>query len=186
MYAFIFISHLLGPGTEFGCRPGFGTFPRAEGFSDWCLPWGSSCMCMWCFSEAMNQQFNYALFRKFSHHIVPGKVFPLFYLYISKNAWTLKWFLSNLFFQSHPPFSLSPLKWKHPSNLFGCIPLWAIEIGHVEVTLQTGLGLLIFSGSGASWLDFNCAKKFSIPLWYLGKEKKLKVMSSYSKHIVMI
>lgn len=37
---------LLGPGREFGCRPGFGIFPRAEGFSDWCVRWGSSCMCV--------------------------------------------------------------------------------------------------------------------------------------------
>lgn len=36
----------LGPGREFGCRPGFGIFPRAEGFSHWCVQWGSSCMCV--------------------------------------------------------------------------------------------------------------------------------------------
>jgi len=39
-------------------------------------------MCVECFSQAMNQQFNYALFRKFSHHIAPGKVLPLlFYVF---------------------------------------------------------------------------------------------------------
>lgn len=43
----------------------------------------------------MNQQFNYALFRNFSHHIALGKVSPLLYLYISKNAQTLKGSLPN-------------------------------------------------------------------------------------------
>lgn len=32
--AFIFVSCLLDVGAEFGCRPGFGILPRAEGFSD--------------------------------------------------------------------------------------------------------------------------------------------------------
>lgn len=184
MYALIFISRLLGPGTEFGRRPGFGIFPRAEGFSDWCLSWGSSCVCMWCFSEAMNQQFNYALFRKFSHHIAPGKVFPLFHLYVSKNAWTLKWFLPNLLFQSHPPFSLFPSKWKHPSSLFGCIPLRAIEIGHMGVTLQTGLGLWFSVGLEPDDLVLTVQKNSIFSCEYLEKEKKIDVVSSYSKHIV--
>lgn len=83
-FPFILLFLLLGPDRKLGCRPGFGIFPRAEGFSHWCVQWGSSCVCTHCFSEAMNQQFNYALFRKFPHHIAPGKVFPLFYIYISK------------------------------------------------------------------------------------------------------
>lgn len=83
-FSLILLFLLLGPDREFGCRPGFGIFPRAEGFSHWYVQWGSSCICTQCFSEAMNQQFNYALFRKFPHHIALGKVFPLFYIYISK------------------------------------------------------------------------------------------------------
>lgn len=148
----------------------------------WCLSqsWGiliGVChedlhMCVWCFSKAMNQQFNYALFRKFYHHIALGKVFCLLYLCISKNALTLKWFLPNIFFQSNSPFSLFLSKWKYPSSLFGCIPLRAIEAGHMEVTLKLVSVVWFSVGLESADLFFNCScLKY---LWCLEKKNNLK------------
>lgn len=105
----------------------------------------------------MNQQFNYALFRNFSHHIALGKVLPLLYLYISKNAQMLKGSLPTSVLQSLPPAGPPPPKWNHSARVFVRSPWEAAEMGYGEPDLQTGLGLLIFSGSGASWLGFNCA-----------------------------
>lgn len=68
-----------------GTKLGLASFPELKDFSHWCLPGEGLHVCV--LGEAMNQQFNYALFRKFSPHPAPGKVFPPFYLYVSKNAW---------------------------------------------------------------------------------------------------
>lgn len=77
----------------------------------------------------MNQQFNYALFRNFSHHIALGKVSPLLYLYISKNAQTLKGSLPNRILQSLHPAGPSPPKWNHSARVFVHSPLEAEEMG---------------------------------------------------------
>lgn len=134
----------------------------------------------------MNQQFNYALFRNFSHHIALGKVSPLLYLYISKNAQTLKGSLPNPILQSLPPAGPSPPKWNHSAHVFVHSPLEAEEMGLGEPNVQTGLGLLIFSGSGASWLGYNHAKSSVFTCDTLKRKKQpqnnLKGVSANCNH----